>query len=210
MLQNAPTFCWPTMVHNNKIGLRKVTGKGCPVSSSPYEGCFRQNQESCFRIIWAPFLWHYKDCQCLIVMLYYTPEMCSVWLFLQSNSIVFKFSCCLGLNNWWQFFNWMFSTFRSSRKTWQQYSTIFDDGRMVLRWEKTKNFTKGRRALHGMEWEWKWVRIILNWNRGRESLLLLTGLKGVVDSKDEVKTSSLQNILRPEVESDISRATRVA
>ena len=76
---------------------------------------------SCFRIIWAPFLWHYKDCQCPIVMLYYTPEMCSVWLFLQSNSIVFKFSCCLGLNNWWQFFNWMFSTFRSSRKTWQLY-----------------------------------------------------------------------------------------
>ena len=48
--------------------------------------------------------------------------------------------------------------------------------------------------------------MLLNWSRGRESLLLLTGLKGVVDSKDEVKTSSLQNILRPEVESDISRS----
>ena len=49
--------------------------------------------------------------------------------------------------------------------------------------------------------------MLLNWSRGGESLLLLTGLKGVVDSKDEVKTSSLQNILRPEVESDISRPT---
>ena len=49
--------------------------------------------------------------------------------------------------------------------------------------------------------------MLLNWSRGRESLLLLTGLKGVVDSKDEVKTSSLQNILRLEVESDISRST---
>ena len=46
-----------------------------------------------------------------------------------------------------------------------------------------------------------------NWSTRRESLLLLTGLRGVVDSKDEVKTSSLQNILRPEVESDISRCT---
>ena len=49
--------------------------------------------------------------------------------------------------------------------------------------------------------------MLLNWSRGRESLLLLTGLKGVVDSKDEVKTPSLQNKLRTEVESDISGST---
>ena len=171
MLQNAPTFCWPTMVHNNKIELRKVTEKGCPVSSSPYEGCSGQNQESCFRIIWAPFLWHYKNCQCPIVMFYFQAVF---------NLAIFSIESP-GLHVWWQFSNWMFSTFWSSWKNLAiirtglfssnekvnilidyivlSCSTIFDDGRgfrMVLRWEKTRNLTKVRRALHRNESENEW------------------------------------------------------
>ena len=50
-------------------------------------------------------------------------------------------------------------------------STIFDDGRglgMVLRWEKTKNLTKVRRALHRNESE---NVIKLEQRKGKSSLV---------------------------------------
>ena len=47
--------------------------------------------------------------------------------------------------------------------------------------------------------------IKLEQRKGKSSLV--NRPQGGCYSKDEVKTSSLQNILRPEVESDISRST---